>query len=170
METERRFSIVAWLICAAALAALLCLGFAGCNEEICKPTAWVMTGPDLGQLEQNRVVGRVGIENTDGIEFGFETEYLGYKGLNQSYGAYFTQDFQVLVQPAFGTQYIGARAGVIDVSDGSSYGVIGGWKYPLTKNISTVIEGQWLNYDDALEAINGADKEWKILGGLKVKF
>jgi hypothetical protein len=139
----------------------------GCNEEVCQPTAWLIGAPDYDS-EEETIIARVGIANTDGVEFGAESSWIGVKGLNQSYGAYAIQRLQVI---ELGTQYLGAHASIVDADDdGGLYGFVSGLAVPITDNIEAVTEYQFNEYQDQLELIEGTDDAHKVYAGLRIKF
>jgi hypothetical protein len=141
----------------------VCLLVAGCSEEVCQPTGWLMVGPDLDTAD-NSVIGRAGILNKDGVEFGVESQYAGKEG-GQSYGAYAMQEIQVV---NLGKQYIGARAAIYDIDEGgNNYGFIAGEIIPISENIDSVIETQINEYD---RAVTGTDDDWLVFAGIRMKF
>ena len=150
------------LICAVLLT--------GCNEEVCRPVAWLTVGPDL-DASDNPVTGRIGISNADGIEFGAESTWYGSEA--QGYGAYALQEFEAInrLLPLGTTEYIGGHAAIIDTEDtGNTYGFIAGTSVPVRGNIETVVEYQFNEYEGALQETVGSDDAHKVFAGLRIKF
>jgi len=152
------------------MAAIICLCAVGCNEEVCKPTAWLMVGPDL-DAPDNPIAGRIGIANADGIEFGAESVW--YESSVQGYGVYALQEFEAvnMLLPLGTTEYIGAHAAIIDSDEtGNTYGFIAGTSRPIRGNIKAIVEYQYNEYQDDLIEQIGSDDAHKVYAGLKISF
>lgn len=133
----------------------------GCQSY--QPTATLMTGPDLDQ-KTNVVTGRIGMVNNEGLEPFLEINYLDGIKESQTYAIGLVQSTTIVL----GSQYIGGRFGIIDAAEsGLSYSFIVGESIPIQKNIETVIEAQYIEYDREI-----ANKENEIVGfaGLKIRF
>lgn len=156
------------LIVTLIMFAALLIVSAGCNEEICQPTAWLMGGTNADAAD-NIVTGRVGIRNKDGVEFGGETNYLGVHGANQSYGAYALTE--LTADPNTGIiPYIGFRASVVDVEDGSLFGPMTGTIIKLG-GMESVLEIRYNEFDGRLEDLQADENnKWEASAGLRIKF
>ena len=129
-----------------------------------QPTAWLMTGTDLDSKD-NVVSARIGAVNPEGLEPFIEINYLDGIKESQTYALGLVQSVTVV---DLGSQYIGGRFGIIDAAEsGISYSFIVGQAIPVTKNISTVIEGQYIEYD---REIAGTENEIAGFVGIKGKF
>ena len=149
----------------AGCAAVLIAG-AGCNEEQCRPTAWLMGGTGDDSVD-NDIVGRVGLRNPQGIEFGAESNWIGVHGANQNYGAYVIGE---LDKTPVGTPYIGGHASIIDDEDGGFYGPVAGTILEVA-GIETVIEYQYLEFTGMMEDAQGVwNDEHKVLVGFRLRF
>ena len=157
MDIERRFSIGAWIIEAVVFGAILILALclAGCNEEACRPTAWMLAGTDMSA--GNSYVGRVGVRSPEGIEFGASSDWLD-GGDYQAYGAYALMEIPFLADanlPLIGTNYIGAAAGLTvdtDMEDDVGFwGFLTGVTVPVRDNLDSVIEYRYTEFSGNFE-------------------
>ena len=135
-----------------AVCAAVMLG--GCNEELCRPTAWIMGGSNADAAD-NPVVGRVGV-NADGVEFGLESNYEGGHMRNHAFGAYILAE---LSPTPVGTPYVGYHALLADDNVEERHGPILGTLIHITPRIATVIEGQY----------NSQTEEYLAFGGVRIK-
>jgi len=149
------------------LTILLCLLVAGCNEEQCRPTAWIMGGTNIDSSE-NDIIGRLGLRNNEGIEFGAESSWIGVSGANQTYGAYALAEVEV---GPLGTPYIGYHSTIAnDYEDGGFYGPIAGTIVKVG-NIETVFEYQYLDYNGSLAEIKADENDrHKATVGTRFRF
>jgi len=146
----------------AILTIILAIMLMGCNEEIARPTAWLITGPDTGQ-QTNPVSGRIGLINAEGMEFGLQSTWL-YELKGQSYGAYAIQEIQLADPNLIGKQYIGAHAAIIDVDEEQNiYGFITGTSIPIQSKIDAVVEYQYNSYEQTGDS-------GQVMAGLKARF
>jgi hypothetical protein len=139
-----------------AVCAAVMLG--GCNEDLCRPTAWIMGGSDVDAAD-NPVTGRVGV-NADGVEFGLESHYEGGHMQNQAYGAYILAE---LPPTLAGTPYMGYHALLADDDIDERHGPILGTIIQITPRVATVIEGQYVGQADE-------DNQYRASAGVRVKF
>ena len=149
------------------MAVLLAAVVAGCNEEQCRPTAWILGGTDYDNPE-NEITGRLGLRTAEGIEFGASSSWVGVHGLNQSYGAYILTEFG---ETAAGTPYIGYAASVAnDHEDGGMYGPIAGTIITVG-GIDTIVEYQYRDFQGNIAEIydNNNDRH-KATAGLRLGF
>ena len=138
---------------------LAVLLLAGCNEETCRPTAWIITGSDMDAVD-NPIVGRVGVNN-DGVEAGLEINYTGGHMVRHSYGAYILYELE---QEIIGTApYLGFHGLIAEDDVEERYGPIVGTLIQITPRVTTVIEGQYTSQAAATD-------EFKAFAGIRAKF
>ena len=149
-----------------AFAAMLIVS-EGCNEEICKPTAWLMSGSNLDAVD-NEIIGRVGIRNNDNIEFGAESNWLGVKGENQTFGGYVVA--WLPIDPNNFEPYVGFDVTAGDVADGSFYGFLAGTAIRIGP-IKSVVEYSNTQYSGQLaDKYDHANDEHRVRAGLIFEF
>lgn len=153
------------------LAAILLVAGSG-EVYACRPTAWLLGGSDI-QTEDDNYIGRIGLRDESGIEFGFESAWMGIKGkgYNQSYGCFLLTELPSLdLVP--GTSYIGIHVAVaFDDEDIGFYGPITGTFIPISDKVDSMVEFQYLSFNGNLAPDNPelTDK-YKIYAGLRFKF
>jgi hypothetical protein len=139
----------------------------------CAPTAWVLGGPSINDVDEidadnpkNEYVGRIGI--LDGAsEFGLQSNWRGDELAEQWYGAYGILHLEGDVSSILGRPYIGYQASIAaDHEDGGTYGPVLGTVY---RDVF-VVEGWYRDFTGRLRDDMGDEDQWKVLAGFRFAF
>lgn len=137
-----------------------------------RPTVWLLGGTDV-QAEHDNYIGRIGLRDDSGIEFGFESAWAGIRGkeYNQSYGCFLLTEIPSSI-PVPGVPYLGIHVAVaFDDEDIGFYGPFTGTLIPIGDKVDSMIEFQYLKFNGNLALDNPEfTDEYKLYAGLRFKF
>jgi hypothetical protein len=126
-----------------------------------------MLGGSNVDAPDNNIVGRAGLRNPEGIEFGAESTWVGIHGENQAYGAYAIAEIPM---ETIAVPYVGYHTTIAnDQEDGGFYGPIAGTIIEV-RGIETVIEYQYLDFVGFMSDTSAPNDRHNLYAGLRFRF